>query len=606
MIRPLVFTSFFATASFLAAAPPVPLVNLVDDQTLAVVAVSDAPALVRGWDAGPLAKTWGDPDMVKFLAPLRAQMEIEEWDAQAKEATGLTVRGLLALAKGEVLIALPMFEPAAMEKREAPPFLVALEVGDQAATIEKILADALAKESLQEETEVFAGVKVHSRPLSQKTVSDDVADDAEADAPKRIKSDTLSWAMTDGIWLLSLDKDRVFKAIDAVKQGGVASPLGKSERYLRTRERIGGAQALAYGNVAAFYPLLKEGLERTKARAKGRARPNPLGIDPETVLTAIGLDAFGEFYMALNTGEKETVLDAGVTYTEERGLIKLIAYQPGPVAQPDWVPAKWPSVSTARFSIPKAYASLVETAETISPVLAGMAQGQIRAFNKKAGIDIVRDLIGSLGDDLLSAYAPPASADGGTVPAWTDMDQLIAVSLANEATFTHAIEALKRLAGPAAEQMFTKRDYLGQVIYTLVAPEGANGGKGVSYAIANGTLLVGIGSGGSVAAAIQGMASKEGLFWKRDDVKAVAAEFPPDAVSIQIQDMRFVMESLIEMGVQLQAAATAEDEDADKFIDVKARPDSAVIGRYWGMAGGYSTKTSEGIFTQTRILHPQP
>ena len=611
MLRPLLASTFFASASFLFAAPSVPLVNLVDDQTLAAFAVSDAPALVRGWDAGPLAKTWSDPDMVKFLAPLRAQMEIDEWDVETKEATGLTVRELLALAKGEALIALPSFELTKMEHRDAPPVLVALEVGDQTGKIEKILADALAKESVQEESEQFSGVKVHSRPITKKPADDeddsdkDKADATEAaTAPKPAKVETLSWAMVDGIWLLSLDKEVVFKSIDAVKQGGVAAPLGKSERYLRTRERIGGAQALGYVNFPALYPLIKDAVVTTKAKSKGR--PNPMGIDPEAVLGALGLDVLGEAYFALTTGEKETLLDVGITYTQERGLVKLIAYQPGPVVQPDWIPAKWPSVSTARFSIPKAYAALAELLEEISPMLSGMAQGQIRAFNKKIGIDLERDLLGSLGDDVLSAYVPPANADAGAVPSWTDMDQLIALSLSNPTTFTNAVEALKRLAGPAADQLFTKRDYLGQVIYTFNTPQGGKGGKGVSYSIANGTLLVGIGSAGSVESAIQGMASKEGLFWKRDDVKALTADFPADAVGIQVQDMKFIVESLIETGVQLQTAATAQNEKADKFVDVTARPDSAVIDRYWGLAGGYSTKTSEGLFTKTRILNPQP
>ncbi|MBC8119059.1 MAG: hypothetical protein H7X75_05735, partial [Burkholderiaceae bacterium] len=109
----------------------------------------------------------------------------------------------------------------------------------------------------------------------------------------------------------------------------------------RTRQRIGDAQALVYVNLPAIYPLIKEGVAAAKAAAG--AKPNMLGIDPEAVFDALGLDALGESYVALAMSETSTRLDFGLAYTEERGLLKLIAYQPGPTSQPDWVPAKWPA-----------------------------------------------------------------------------------------------------------------------------------------------------------------------------------------------------------------------------------------------------------------------
>src|SRR4051812_12494066 len=98
MIRPLLASVFVFGASSLFAAPAVPLVNLVDDQTLVAVSITDAPALLRGWDAGPLAKTWEDPEIVKFVAPLRAKMRVDQWDDETKAATGMTVREILNLA----------------------------------------------------------------------------------------------------------------------------------------------------------------------------------------------------------------------------------------------------------------------------------------------------------------------------------------------------------------------------------------------------------------------------------------------------------------------------------------------------------------------------
>jgi hypothetical protein len=177
----------------LPAAPAVPLVNLVDDQTVFAFSVTDAPALLRGWDAGPIASTWNDPQVVKFLAPLREELHVEEWDTESREATGLTIRELLALAEGEALVAVPSFDFSKLDDKTPPPFLIALEVGAQSAKLEKILADSLAKKNLEDETELFAGVKVHNRPVSER------ATNADASAQPA----TISWETVDGIWLLS-------------------------------------------------------------------------------------------------------------------------------------------------------------------------------------------------------------------------------------------------------------------------------------------------------------------------------------------------------------------------------------------------------------------
>ncbi len=599
-------------ATLLPAAPAVPLVNLVDEQTMFALSSTDVPALVRGWDAGPLATTWNDSQVVRFLAPLRAEMKLDEWDNQTRAATGLTVRELLALAQGEALFAVPAFDFAKFDSKDAPPFLLALEVGDQAEKIKKILADSLAKENVAEETELFAGVEVHTRPqfgVKGAAAADTTVDaDAASEPAEPAAPETISWTIVDGVWLISADKQRVFKTIDAFQQGGVGTALGKSERFLRTRERVGDAQALAYVNFPAIYPALRDLVAVTKAKNNAGGVAG-LGIDPEILFAAFGLDALGEAYLAIRIQETETRLDAGMLYSDERGLLKLMAYQPGAAPQPDWIPAKWPSVSTARFSLPKFYEGLEELVHAISPMIYGMAQGRINSFNKALRIDIRRDLIGSFGDELVSAYALPPGLEGDSIPSWTEMDQLIAFSLSNEAAFTKSVEALKSLAGPAAEQMFLKRDYLGHTIYTINQPTapGAKAPRGFSYAIANGVFLIGIGSPAVVESSLQGMAAGEGLFWKRDDVRAALATVPSEASGVQVQDLRVMMAAFVETAVQMQEQANDRHTDGNRkvFLDVSAKPDADAIARHWGVSAGYFTRTPEGIFSTSRIAHPK-
>ncbi len=603
MTRTLFAPALVFIATLLPAAPAVPLVNLVDDKTLFAVSVTDTPALLKGWDAGPLAATWNDPQVVKFLSPIRAELKVDEWDGETKAATGLTVRELLALAEGEALFAVKSFDIAIIESETPPPLLIALEVGKQGDKIEKIMADAAAKKSRKVETETFSGVKVNLTP-TDKPDADEAADATAASEP-----DVVAWAIVDGVWLLSPQKETVFAAIDALQQGGHVSALGKSERFLRTRQRIGDAQSLAYINFPAIYPLIQQGVAAAKAKSAGQ--PNMMGLDPETIFEALGLDGLGEIYLAMESGQNETRIDSGIAFSGERGLMKLLAYEPGAAPRPEWVPAKWPSVSTARFSVPKAYEGIEELLEAISPMLSGMAQGQIRGMNKQLGVDLKRDLIGSIGEELTSAYAIPAGFTGGSVPPWTEMDQLIAFSLVNEAAFTKAVEALKLLAGPAAEHMFIKREYLGHTLYTVNMPSGTEGksARGFTYTVANRTLLVGVGSAATVENVLQAMASpKKDSFWERADVKAALADAPAQSSMIQVQDLAVMMKSFVELAVQLQKQADAtQDPDAEKknYVDVNSRPDDETIERYWGLSTGYGERTSEGLFSTARIAHPK-
>lgn len=604
------------TATLVCATPATPLVNLVDERAFFVVSVSDAPGLVRSWERTPFATTWNDPQVAKFLAPLRAEMKIDEWNAEAETATGLSLQELLALAQGEALVAVPAFDKEHAKAHDAPPFLVALEVGDQAEKLEKLLAKAAADKSLKEETETYAGVKVTTTtlPESEKN-AEDVADkpDTAADSPdeqpaKPAKPTTISWAIVDGVWLLGGEKERVLSTIDAVKQGGVATSLGKSERFLRTRQRVGSAQGLVFVNLPAIYPLIREAV----LEAKAEGGMNALGIDPEALFNAFALDALGEAFVALTIEESRSRIDAGLFYAEERGLTKLLAYQTGAAPRPDWVAAKWPSVSTARFSIPKLYEGIEQLLASVSPMYSMLVEGRIRAFNKQLRIDLKRDLVGSFGEEIVTAYALPPGARPGEVPAWTEMDQLLAFSLSNEQALARSIDALKQVAGPAADQMFNKRDYLGSTLYTLNLPAPAPGMKaprGFSYAIANGTLLVGIGSPATVESALQGMNSHDGGFWKRDDIQAALEIVPAEATGVQVQDLRVMMASLVEAAVKFQQNLNeqpdSEDEEKTVIVDVDARPDDEVIARHWGVATGYAIRNSDGLFSTTILAHPQ-
>jgi hypothetical protein len=183
------------------------------------------------------------------------------------------------------------------------------------------------------------------------------------------------------------------------------------------------------------------------------------------------------------------------------------------------------------------------------------------------------------------------------------LEQLYAITLENPEAMGKAIDAIRLSMGggdPAAvEKLFTKRDYLGQTIYTFAPPGAPPDYKGVSYAVANRTFLLSVGSAAPVEAALQGMGDKPGpSFWARPEVKATLADVPPDAPMVAVSDFRILIPGIFKLIGDLPTPIPV--------VDNSAAPDAERIARYWGLSSGYGTMDATGIFSVTHIANPPP
>ena len=295
--------------------------------------------------------------------------------------------------------------------------------------MEGLVADAAKKnEGLQVVTTNYAGVLVHSNnPPPGKA-------GAPGGAP-------IVSAMCQGDWLLSDNYDRVCAAIDAIQKGGLPNSLGKSENYLRAMKRAGDSQAVFYLDFQALYPAIASAFD------KGFASAGVPG-DPDAILKAIGLDALRGLWYSASFLPKETRLTFGLNYTEDRGLVQLAAFGPGAAKLPDWMPAKFFGAASYRFDLRAAYATFESILAAASPEASKSLQDALADGNKQLGIDIKRDLIGSLGGDIQIGSAPPPEAKPDARPGAVQQDSLIAIALENP-------EALNRR--PSRRSSFRRR-----------------------------------------------------------------------------------------------------------------------------------------------------
>jgi hypothetical protein len=347
----------------------------------------------------------------------------------------------------------------------------------------------------------------------------------------------------------------------------------------------------------AVYPVIVSAIE---ASQKPDQAPNPLGVEPLNVVKALGLDALGSLSISGGlAADGSTIGDAVLTYSEDRGIVKLLAYRDGPVVKPDWVPATWLNVSTQNFSISDLYAEIEATLDRISPMLAGLAMGQIRAFDRRLNIDLRRDLIGNFGPVLLSGIALPAGASAATPPPYDEMDQLFAVSLADAPAFERTLDAIKSQFFPAEGGPLEKRDYLGRTLYVFTPPAGSPPGmRGIGYAVADGWLLVGVGTPASIEAVIQRLNKPDAVtsFWARTDVRAALEPVPVSSSSVQFSELTTMFASLCALAVKAQAA---RGDEAPVFVDASAVPNVEVFARHLSCVLNYGERRPDGLYFHT-------
>lgn len=574
-------------APFLSAAEPA-LARLVPADAAIVLALNDVPTLRKEFPESNIGRALADPQIARFFAPLTGNAKYAEFLAKVKEETGYTPAELLQFATGDVLFTLPASSLRITGDEPDVNGLIAIDVGDNEAKLRELIAEQRKKgKNTEQSSEDYNGATLYTMTPAEPAAS---GDDTGAAPTKPGK--TACWTLHQGRLFMGIDRALVTGALDALAAGGRSDSLAASADYQQIVDRAGGrADGLLFFNWKAVYPLAMSALE---SRRDPNTAPNPFGVEPANIMRALGLDAIETVSFTFGTVGETSRVDGALTVGEMRGLAALAAYRDGPVLKPDWVPASWFNVSSQNFSLRDAYAELERIVDRVSPLIAGMAQGQIKTFERQLNLDLKRDIIGSIGESFVSGYALPAGANPETPPPYDQLDQFIGISLADAATFERAFETIKtKFLPPGDASPLKKRDYLDRTLYTVENPTGRN----VTYAISDGWLLLGVGSSATVESVVQLMNAPNpaASFWQRADVREALASAPGGAFSVQHTELAPLLASVAASLVAYQEKQDTDDASL-RFVDPSAQPTREQLARFFKHSIGYGTRSSGGFF----------
>lgn len=571
----------FLTASLLlAVVPAVPasaaggdrLPGIVPGDALFFVHLSDLARSRERWEKTPFARTWAEPQVQRFLAPLREKMAAERLAAQFGAEAGFELEELWAMFSGEAALAIYGMDMSNHEPVPRLAFLV--EIGQHRAQLEKLWRER--KEAGPMEEEEFQG-----EMMLTEFGRDEETGERREEATVAFVGDLL---------VFGTPKTAVQQSIVAIKRAP-AIAIADHPAFGALRRRQPQADVSWFLNLEALVPMAMDLM-------RAQMPPNPMGITPDSISRALALDNLTGIGAVATMGDDASIMDFGFYFRADRGLVRLAAYTDGAVPQPAFVPPHWQNVSVERFSFSQMFGALLEMVGEVSPALDGLIKVQLGQLGENLGFDLQRDLIGSFGDEVITASLHDAVSDE------LRQEQFIAFSLRNPEALRRSLASLTASIPPLAGLM-SEREYLGETIRTFSPPavEGAPPPNSVSYAVTRSYFLLGVGGAGMVETALQNLRGGRPSLWDQAEVRRALAELPPGAVGLGYQDLRQMV------GLGLKAlemfAAEGDKDEGERWFDPAAKPSEAAIARYWGTAAAATYRERNAIIRHLRIAHPK-
>jgi len=594
LIRTIIFCFLIATAA-IGQTAATNLTEMVPAGSPLVTYVADVPDTMDHWESSPLAKLWNDSQVKAFFAPLREEMKIDQWDELVRAQTGHSLDEIEKMLTGDLVVYIEALdlemEKGAEDADVSGALLVA--IGDNEKNVETII---LAQEKrlvatsdddrkITLETREFRGVKLH------------ITDVTEGDFD--IQS---GWAIVDGVLAYASPVASLERAVTAILDGGVENDITTGANFATVSSHIRNADSWFFMDMASLAPVIREAAEKAAAIAQEGGSPFP--IDPTAIVHGLGVDAMQAIFATFSFGEQTTIMDFGLTYTENRGLIKLLAYGPGEAPRPAFIPADTDAFTTVTYGFSDAWSGLVEIVNGINPALTAMAAMQLQSVAQNAGVelDLTRDLLDNLTGEVVTIQNFDGISGTNIADLELQQDQVIVLGIGNRGALENAISDITAIAGQGSE-LFTTRSFDDHTIFSLNLGRNADEASAneIAYTVTDGHLLVSIGSPTTLEKTLRGMGTKSGSVWKERKVKQALATLPTGATSIQYQDPADLGD-LVFRGIAMADGFDENEDESFEICDPDAMPDDGIFAAYFSSAINGIWKDDRKLVIRARIL----
>ena len=600
LARPYLLAMLLVLLPGLTAAGAPALENILPADADLVLLVDDVPGLLQDWPNLPLARAWNDPAVQDMLRNYAGEGEVPQLPAWLQEPgdnpeaeTDPHARLIRALT-GQLAIVIDMerFSTAGEDTgHQVPQGVVMLaQVDGNEDTIVELLTPP---EQAPEGEEDAATPQIFTLPEG-------------------------SWQIQNGILIISSSRDETAAQLAMLAGAAAAPALAASEGFqaMRRHDTAGGIEMLFNLKV-----LVEKFRAEMEAGADAMA-DNPLGITPAALFDGLALDVFRAGWLTVRPAPDATEMTYGMTYSEERGLVRLLAFEPLPGDRRLPLPEDAADATAFAFDFPGAWQALTEIFTQISPALGVAMEAQVAQMSAQVGIDLVKEIPGAFAGEFATASFVDETTTGVPITSPEEyedlMSQVWVATLRQDHRMGDALDALMpMLAGMGVVP--TTRTVDGKVLNIIDVPaldgldenpdeaaSPADGEQVFAWSVGEKYLVAARGTTEDLLRVMSGLEQGGSGIWGMAKVESVVNSLPEGAAGIQYQDSSRILGGLVSSLLMGAGMGAAGDDEAVITSPDEQQKLADVVGRLFTESAAAIYKSSGEIVGRGRVLHGTP
>lgn len=460
-----------------AAVPPAE--KLLPADTLAVLTVPDLDKATQIYHASATSQFWKDPAMKAFREKFEAKFK-EEYAAPLERELGIKLADYSELARGQMTIAITR-NGWEGKTNQMPGWLVIIDTKDKQELLKTRLAELKSK--WRDAGKTIKTETIRGLDFSTVTINpDEFKKKKSAGGESKDSAKTqVTIGQSDSLLLMGNVPTDIEKVL--IRQsGGLLPALAELPEFeANANAMFRDAYAFLWGNSKVVIDLAMAGLAD---ESKGGRAGNPLAPKPDKILGALGLTTMKTIALtAKDFGDGSLVnLFLGVPAANRKGIFKVMGGETKDAFPPAFVAADATKFSRWRLDGRKLWTAIEGIVAEISPELSGVLQMSIDAAgkDKNPDFDLKKQLIGNLGDDIISFQKAPR---GSSLADLSSPPTLYLIGSPNTEQAVDALKTALAIFGSGPDGL-KDREFVGRKVYTLkLPPERGAGGKRIERSL---------------------------------------------------------------------------------------------------------------------------
>lgn len=496
-----------------AKAQTPPAEKLLPSDTLVLLTVPDLDKTRGEIKANPASQLYNEASMQPFINKFLGKWN-SEIVAPLEKELGVKFADYLALAKGQFTIAV-VRDGWEGQKGQEPGVILLIDSKDKSKDLENKITELRKRwtdSGKQVKTEKVRDVDFYTVLIPQDELDKSFSNafpsakkKADADDGDEKKSERKPVEVTIGrsgsLFLMGNSK-RVFEKVLIKQSGGSLPGLDEVPNYQGAHEALfRDSMFNLWVNFQTFYDIGMKDVAAKSAQPQGGPDAAMAMPSVDKIMDALGIRGLKTFAMSgrLTSDGSFAQFQLGVPKDQRKGIFQILTPEQKDSAPPAFVPADATKFMRWRLNGQKLWATLENTIASISPQMGGLLQMTLGAAgkDKDPNFDLKKQLIGNLGDDVISYEKPPT---GSSLEELSAPPSIVLIGSPNADQFLSALRiGTGFLIPPGGSDTPAEREFLGKKIYTLAMP----GGQGLDGKRPKEKAIHYVSSGGYVAFSLE-------------------------------------------------------------------------------------------------------